>query len=71
MMIYVQAIILGPLWKKEKVEENVELRLFHLNPRRGHISQAPPPPLYNAPKTSKALWRKKIREPSVQSGTSG
>ena len=35
MMIYIQLATLGPLQKKEKVEEKVELRMFHLNPQRG------------------------------------
>ena len=32
MMIYVQAAILEQLRKEEKIEEKVELRIFHLNP---------------------------------------
>ena len=55
MMMYVQAPILGPLRKEEKVKEKVELRMFHLNPRQGNLSQAPLPPLYDAHKAQSTL----------------
>ena len=61
MMIYGQAAILGLLRKKEEEEERPywghygkkrkkkKKWMFHLNPREGHLSQAPSPPLYDAP----------------------
>ena len=50
LMIYSQVATLGLLQKKGERRRKVELRMFHLNPQRGHLSQAPLPPLYNAPR---------------------
>ena len=77
MMIYLQAAIVELLCKEERVEEKVELKMFHLNPRRGCLSTMHPDSCVfrgcqdTHLRLIKHFGERKFGESSIQSGTSG